>query len=236
MAKYLRFLIILAVLSISLPSGAQRFFNLTSAQVSVDSVMPSFAYTMPLPDNYADSVYTATILYPEFIDMIATDVANYHKLSSTALPALPVLSQAVIIDRKRPMLRMSFCPLVFRNGKYQMLVSFMLKVEAGAPRGAKQAKAARQLSSKADRYAAHSVLRSGTWAKIRVPASGVYELTQSLIRRAGFSNLNRVHIYGYGGNLQDEVLDGNKLAETDDLHEVGPTRSTVTACSMPRAL
>lgn len=220
MAKYLRLLIILAVLSVSMPSGAQRFFNLTSAQVSVDSVMPSFAYTMPLPDNYADSVYTATILYPEFIDMTATDVANYHKLSSAALPALPVLSQAVIIDRKRPMLRMSFCPLVYRNGKYQILVSFMLKVEAGVPRAAKRLKAARQLSSKADRYAAHSVLRSGTWAKIRVPASGVYELTQSLIQKAGFSNLNRVHIYGYGGNLQDEVLDGNKLAATDDLHEV----------------
>lgn len=38
--------------------------------------------------------------------------------------------------------------------------------------------------------------------------------------RAGFSDLNRVRVYGYGGNLQDEVLDGSKLAATDDLHEV----------------
>ena len=220
MAKYLRILIILAVLLVSLPSGAQRFFNLTSAQVSVDSVMPSFAYTLPLPADYADSVYTATILYPEFIDMTAMDIANYHKLSSASLPALPVLSQAVVTDRKHPMLRMSFCPLVCRNGKYQILVSFMLKVEASARRVARQAKMAPSLTSKSERYAAHSVLRTGTWAKIRVPASGVYELTRSLIRKAGFSDLNRVHIYGYGGNLQDEVLDGNTLTATDDLHEV----------------
>ena len=130
MAKYFRLLIILAVLLVSIPSGAQRFFNLTSAQVSVDSVMPTFAYTMPLPADYADSVYTATILYPEFIDMSATDVANYHKLSSDILPNMPVVSQAVVTDRKRPMLRISFCPLVYRNGKYQILVSFMLKVDA----------------------------------------------------------------------------------------------------------
>ena len=220
MAKYLRILIILAVLLVSMPSGAQRFFNLTSAQVSVDSVMPSFAYTIPLPADYADSVYTATILYPEFIDMTAMDIANYHKLSSASLPALPVLSQAVVTDRKHPMLRMSFCPLVCRNGKYQILVSFMLKVEASARRVARQAKKVPSLSPKIERYAAHSVLRTGTWAKIRVPASGVYELTRSLIRKAGFSDLSRVHIYGYGGNLQDEVLDGNTLAATDDLHEV----------------
>ena len=130
MAKHLRLLIILAVLLVSMPSCAQRFFNLTSAQVSVDSVMPTFAYTMPLPADYADSVYTATILYPEYIDMTATDVANYHKLSTDSLPELPVISRAVVTDRKRPMLRISFCPLVYRNGKYQILVSFMLRIDA----------------------------------------------------------------------------------------------------------
>jgi hypothetical protein len=222
MAKRLRLLIILAVLLVSVPSGAQRFFNLTSAQVSVDSIMPSFAYTMPLPADYADSVYKATILYPEFIDMTAMDIANYHKLSSEGLPETPVISQTVVTDRKRPMLRISFCPLVYRNGKYQILVSFMLKVDAKrrSLSLAKRTINTQHLSSNTQRYASHSVLRTGTWAKIRVPASGVYELTQTLIRQAGFKDLSRVHIYGYGGNLQDEVLDGNKLAETDDLHEV----------------
>lgn len=48
----------------------------------------------------------------------------------------------------------------------------------------------------------------------------MYQLTKSLVSRAGFSDLSRVRVYGYGGNLQDEVLDGSKLAATDDLSEV----------------
>ena len=38
------------------------------------------------------------------------------------------------------------------------------------------------------RYAEHSVLREGNWAKIRVPESGFYQLTDALIKKAGFSD------------------------------------------------
>ena len=37
---------------------AQRFFNLTAAEVKTDSVVPHFCHTEPLPGNYRDSVYT----------------------------------------------------------------------------------------------------------------------------------------------------------------------------------
>ena len=76
-----------------------------------------------------------------------------------------------------------------------------------------------------ERYAAHSVLQSGTWAKIRIPESGIYQLTGSLIRSCGFSDLSKVRIYGYGGGLQPESLTGEYLAATDDLKEV-PTCTT----------
>ena len=204
----------------ALPAHAQRFFNLTSDQVSIDSVMPSFAYTMPLPASYGDSVYTATILYPEFIDMSALDLERYRALGGTEPPALPSVTLGVVTDRKQPMLRMSFCPIVKRDGKYRFLVSFMLRVDSKRAKATSRAKASMGRAPQAARYADHSVLASGRWVKIRVPASGVYELSRSLVSRAGFSDLNRVRVYGYGGNLQDEVLDGSKLAATDDLHEV----------------
>ena len=57
------------------------------------------------------------------------------------------------------------------------------------------------------RYAEHSVLREGNWAKIRVPESGFYQLSD-------------VKIYGYGGALQPEKLTGDYLTATDDLKEV----------------
>ncbi len=231
MARLVGLFLLLLLTCAALPAHAQRFFNLTSDQVSVDSVMPSFAYTMPLPLNYADSLYTATILYPEFIDMTPLDIERYHELGGAEPLTMPTVKQRIVTDRKQPMLHMSFCPVVKRDGKYQFLVSFMLMVDskksnikplASANEGLHANARTRSAShaSQTDRYADHSVLASGRWAKIRVPASGVYELTKSLASRAGFSDLSHVRVYGYGGNLQDEVLDGTNLAATDDLHEV----------------
>jgi len=70
------------------------------------------------------------------------------------------------------------------------------------------------------RYAEHSVLREGNWAKISVAESGFYELTDELIKKAGFSNASHVKIYGYGGALQPERLTGDYLTATDDLKEL----------------
>ena len=70
------------------------------------------------------------------------------------------------------------------------------------------------------RYAEHSVLREGNWAKISVAESGFYELTDALIKKAGFSDARRVKIYGYGGALQPERLTGDYLTATDDLKEL----------------
>ena len=70
------------------------------------------------------------------------------------------------------------------------------------------------------RYAEHSVLREGNWAKIRVSESGFYHLSDALIKKAGFSDASRVKIYGYGGALQPEKLTADYLTATDDLQEV----------------
>ncbi len=70
------------------------------------------------------------------------------------------------------------------------------------------------------RYAEHSVLREGNWAKISVAESGFYELTDELVRKAGFSDASHVKIYGYGGALQPERLTGDYLTATDDLKEL----------------
>ena len=70
------------------------------------------------------------------------------------------------------------------------------------------------------RYAEHSVLREGNWAKISVAETGFYALTDALIKKAGFSDASKVKIYGYGGALQPERLTGDYLTATDDLKEV----------------
>lgn len=234
--------ILLLLLASCFGANAQRFFNLASSQVEVDSVLPEFTYAIPLYDNYDDSLYTVSILYPEFIDMTRTDIANYERLSNEPLPEMPVVKQQIAVSRKKAMLETYFCPLVKRDGKYQILVSFMLKVEAKAKASATKGNetlakgygamanindalttdnnSLAKNSSAAEIYAANSILATGKWAKIRVPSSGVYQITESLIRKAGFSSLSKIKVYGYGGNLQAERLDGNTLKELDDLKEV----------------
>ena len=69
-------------------------------------------------------------------------------------------------------------------------------------------------------YAGHSVLRSGSWAKIQVWGTGIRRLTNDVIRRAGFSDMSKVRIYGYGGALVPETLTQDYIASHDDLQEI----------------
>ena len=200
----------------SMVAAAQEFYNLTAQEVRIDSVLPLFTYTRDLGLNYADSIYTVSIDYPEFIDMSPVDIARLHAITSSEIPEMPVVEQYIGVSRKRGMLYAAFVPIVYREGKYQKLVSFKLSVKSQAVARAR----AMEQQPLVKRYADHSVLASGRWAKIRVPSTGVYQLTDALVKQAGFTNINKVKIYGYGGALQPEKLTADYLASTDDLHEV----------------
>ena len=205
-------------------SAQQRFFNLTADEVRIDSVLPVFTCSLPLHDNFADSTYTVDIVYPEFIDMSATDISRCRQLCKQPLTELPRVFSNVVVERKKGALEVIFVPLVFRDGKYQKLVSFMLDVKAVSKgqniKNRRMPTRAGTDATAAERYASHSVLATGRWAKISVPSTGIYQLTDELIRKAGFSDLSKVHVYGYGGQLQEEKLDGEELAALDDLKEV----------------
>mgnify|MGYP002622301734 CR=1 FL=1 len=229
----LRGIVTCVLLALTVCAGAQEFFNLTADEVKIDSVLPSFVYERELGTAYADSVYSVSIDYPEFIDMSATDVGRYQKITDRELPELPEVHHYIGVSRRRGTLYVSFLPLVYRDGKYQKLVSFMLRVKSEARRvrrapdqdgGAAQAGGGLTRADGTEmisgRYAEHSVLASGTWAKIRVPQTGVYQLTDALVRKAGFSDLSKVKVYGYGGAVQPEKLTGDYLTATDDLKEV----------------
>lgn len=222
MIRIIRYTLVLLFLFLCLHRiEAQRFFNLTFQDVKVDSILPHFGFSVPLEDNYQDSVYTVSIVYPDFVDMTSQDIANYNRLSGAMLPQLPVISQNITLDRKRPALTIDFCPLVFRDNKYQVLVSFMLKVEAKAvSRSQRKSNVRTRATAASSRYAENSVLATGSWAKIRVPSTGYYQITEALIRKAGFTDINKVKIYGYGGNLQNETLTAADLIQYDDLKEV----------------
>ena len=198
----------------------QRFFNLTAEQVRIDSLLPVFTHHVPLGPDYADSVYTVSIVYPEFIPMSDADIARYARITSDPLPAMPKVSRVISVDRKCGELTLSFVPLVFRDGQYQKLVSFMLEVRGERLEVRSKRSAVNGKRAATQRYADHSVLATGKWTKIRVPSTGIYQINSELIKKAGFSDINKVKVYGYGGGMQPEILTADYLAETDDLMEV----------------
>ena len=215
-------LLLLLMMGITPLHAQQRFFNLTAKEVKVDTIMPHFLYSIPLPAKYADSTYTVTVKYPEYIDMTQSDIAAYNRLSGAALPSQVTVEQYVSSSRGQAYLVVSFCPLVFRDNRYQALVSFMLDIKARSLKSKvlRQHAAIKAQNAATSVYADHSVLSTGKWAKIRVSETGVHQLTESVIKQAGFTDINKVKIYGYGGNLQREALYADDLRNLDDLQEV----------------
>lgn len=210
--------IILLLTCIITIQAQERFYNLTADELRIDSVLPRVAYSIPLPDNYQDSTYTLNIKYPEYIDMPTADIRKFKEISNNAIPSpTPDIQTFIGIDRKKAHFTASFSPVICRNGKYQYLVSYLPEIKATAK---SKTKAKRHAQGIADRYAEHSVLANGKWAKIRVANTGIHQLTATTIKNAGFTDLSKVRIYGYGGNLIPEVLTDSYLREYDDLKEI----------------
>ena len=223
-------IITLLLALLALPASAQQFFHLTTDELRVDSMYaPQFTHVTSLPEAWRDSVYTISLVYPEYIDMKAADVASYQRIVAEQPSAEPRVETHLTYDRKQPSLLTTINPVVFRDGRYQYLTSFMLRKQAQAKADWQRSGASHAIKKvvnvwdtlpAAKRYAEQSVLREGRWAKIRVAESGVYQLTSALVRQAGFSDVNKVKLYGYGGNLINEKLDPKDLVEHDDLKEV----------------
>ena len=210
--------IILLLTCIITVQAQKRFYNLTAEELRIDSFLPNVAYSVPLPQNYQDSTYTLSIRYPEYIDMPASDIRKYNAICKDInTEKNPKIQHSISIDKKRATFVAHISPIVFRNGKYQYLVSFLADLKSSP---ISKAKAKRLASPKAERYAEHSVLSQGKWAKIRVSNSGIHQLTASTIKSAGFSDLSKVRIYGYGGYLVPEVLTEEYLRDYDDLKEI----------------
>lgn len=210
--------IILLLTCIISVQAQKRFYNLTADELRIDSVLPTVAYSISLPHDYQDSIYTLAIKYPEYIDMPTADIKKFKKISNNTIPsATPDIKSFIGIDKKKAKFTASFSPIVYRNGKYQYLVSYLPELKATAKT---KANAKRLAQNSADRYAEHSVLASGNWAKIRVANTGIHQLTVNAIKNAGFTDLSKVRIYGYGGNLVPEVLTDSFIREYDDLKEI----------------
>src|SRR3712207_3310060 len=129
--RHLRYVFWLVALLATLQARAyDRFFHLTYDEVRVDSVLPRFAFSLPLPADYRDSAYRVKILYPEYLHLTPAEVAAYRLKGGLQPPAQPVVDRRIAFNQKRPELQIYFLPVVFRERRYRYLTSFMLRVTA----------------------------------------------------------------------------------------------------------
>ena len=211
------FFVLLSCWASVLSAVAQQHFSLRADELQVDSVLPHFTFVQPLPAGYADSVYSFTIEYPEFAPMKRREARRYKKLTGGQLPAWPATESYVGVSRREGKLYGSFVPLLRRDGKNLKMTDFNVVVSARPKDTATQKGAAPR---RASQMAAESRMATGKWVKISVPATGFYQLSDSLLLAAGFDDPSRVGVYGYGGALQPEAFSQDYLSETDDLPRV----------------
>lgn len=170
----------------------------------------------------ADSV---RLIYPVFEPLSREEVTIIRERGLQVASELrPVVTYG--ISRRQGLADIAFCPIVKRNGKYQRLVSCKIYMpdhayQTAAARSGALRSALKTGDAADERWAAHSVLASGKWVKIRVSAEGVYELTESKLRQMGFNDIHRVKVFGYGGRpLPEDWTFGTSQAVPDDLCEI----------------
>ena len=70
-----------------------------------------------------------------------------------------------------------------------------------------------------DTYAPQSKLSSGHWVKSKSPIPAYTGLLPTSCANGGFQQPENVRVYGYGGNIQSDIL--NAVTYTDDLPLAG---------------
>lgn len=73
----------------------------------------------------------------------------------------------------------------------------------------------------ADTYAPSSAFAEGRWVRISVPESGVYKITRAQLSKWGFTDMQKVHVYGYGGTrIPDRLTAENYIDDVPMVQSV----------------
>lgn len=226
-------------------SSDSCFVHIDSNAYIISDHLPRYADEIFVGDICPQG-YDVSICYPEFKALSNRELKSVKKLQSAGLvesddaidqrgtmlaPCLSPtcglqLEQYLGVSRGKGYLNVSFYPIVRHEGTWKRILSCQIKIRSNASDN-NVACALAKAPNMEERWKSESVLSSGKWAKVRVEKEGIYQLTTSDIQKMGFSDLNKVKVYGYGGLMQNTVMnfstpDEATLTEnvTDDLTEV----------------
>lgn len=193
-------------------SAQDRLTYLDWNVLSQDSVCPVYSEVVPLESDYRHNTYRISLEYPTWEPLNAKEKALAEK-HAKEIGETVAIDHYISVNRGEGLLNYSFVPIIRRDGKLQKLVSAKVVISP-----LPKPHTSRSSVRKQERYAANSVLATGTWKKIHITEDGIYRLTPSFLAGMGFHDPSKVHLYGYGGHQQPDVLDADN--DFDDLEEV----------------
>lgn len=205
----------LLLLTIGLPLRAADDFTVFDWHaLRIDSVLPVYTEVVPLESDYRRWDYVVQVLYPEWGALTQQETKAVQQHDAHIHEQLDIRTH-VSVSRKVGELDIAFVPIVRRGSAYRKLLSGKIVI---TPVARKLPAKVQQRTSVPERYTRESKLSQGKWVKISVTQDGIYSLTPDALRRMGFKNPERVHLYGQGGYRLSEVSDPDN--EVDDLQEV----------------
>lgn len=207
----MRYVSICMMMLALLPVRAQSEIEVDWATYAQDTVIPLFTHSIDLGYNHVGREFLAIIEYPELLPLTSEEIERYRLPKEGALPEWPEIDTYKGVSAKRGQLDISFVPIIWRDGKYQKITNFTLKVGSTSPAAYVRA------TSQEQRVASHSRLGKGRWVKLRVEDNGIHMLTHARLRGMGFNDPSKVRLYGYGGHPLSE---SNIESWIDDLCEV----------------
>lgn len=163
------------------------------------------------------------IEYPEYVKLSHKAVAKLRAEGFEAQKQVqftPHLSQS----RGETWVEVGYVPIIEREGTWYEIKNYNLVPYIKGPKLPQATRRIMQTMKRVERtnrYANHSVLAKGKWVKISVSKEGIYQLTDAQLKKAGFTDPNKVRLYGYGGRLINENFTFSGVnALIDDLNEV----------------
>lgn len=204
----LKSMLLLGALLFSLAANAQ-FVNID--WMPNDTVLPYYAESFDVGKDYKLKTYDFAM---EFVE---TEPATQAELQRYGVNADEVSDKFEVetfmgVSRGNGSFDVSVCPLAKIDGKIVKLLSFKPVLKS-----AQNVETRTRAAGKSKRYAEQSLLATGKWVKIRVKSEGVYELTKSALSSMGFSNPDKVRLYGYNVPV---LREGNIELIPDDMQEI----------------
>ena len=184
-----------------LTANAQGEIAVNWSAYTQDTIIPVFTHSIDLGYNH-EYEHSVSIEYPELVPLTTEEVTRFRLPKENGLPEWPEIDSYKGISAKRGQLDISFIPIIWRDGKYQRIKSFTLKIN----KRLKDSRFSRAASSAeyVQRPLENSPLSTGRWVKLRVSDNGIHMLTHIHLKNMGFSDPYKVRLFGYGGHPLSE--------------------------------